>query len=75
MAVSLEEIAKIYRDNIWKIHRIPKKILSNRRPQFALQFIKDLGNILGTKRILSTVYHFQTDRQTERINQKVEILL
>jgi len=23
--VSLEKIAKIYRDNIWKIHRIPRK--------------------------------------------------
>jgi len=32
IAVSLEEIAKIYRNNIWKIHRdgVPKKILSNR---------------------------------------------
>ena len=27
-----EEIAKIYKNNIWKIHRIPKKILSNRDP-------------------------------------------
>ncbi len=27
-----EEIAKIYKNNIWKIHRIPKKILSNRGP-------------------------------------------
>ena len=34
--VSLEKIAKIYKDDIWKIHRIPKKILSNRKPQFAL---------------------------------------
>jgi len=34
-AVLSEEIAKIYIDNIWKIHRIPKKILSDRRPQFA----------------------------------------
>ena len=29
--VSSEKIAKIYRDNIWKIHRILKKILNNRR--------------------------------------------
>jgi len=34
-AVLLEKTAKIYKDNIWKIHRVPKKILSDRRPQFA----------------------------------------
>jgi len=30
---------------------------------------------LGTTRQLSIVYHFQTDGQTERINQEVEIFL
>jgi len=34
IAVSLEEIAKIYRNDIWKIHGVPKKILSDRGPQF-----------------------------------------
>jgi len=35
IAVLLEKVAKIYRDDIWKIHRVLKKILSNRKPQFA----------------------------------------
>jgi len=30
--ISSEEIAKIYRNNIWKLHRIPRKILSDRGP-------------------------------------------
>ena len=30
--ISLEGIAKIYRDKIWKLYRIPRKILSNRKP-------------------------------------------
>ena len=29
--VLLEEIAKIYWDEIWKLYRLPQKILSNRR--------------------------------------------
>jgi len=29
MNISSEGIAKIYRDNIWKLHRVPRKILSN----------------------------------------------
>jgi len=37
--------------------------------------MEDLKKTLGTKQILSTVYHSQTDRQTERINQEVEAFL
>jgi len=33
--VSSEKIAKIYKDNILKIHGVPKKILSDRESQFA----------------------------------------
>jgi len=73
--VSSEEIAEIYRNKIWKIHVIPRKILSNRGPQFALRFMKELMKALETKRMLSTVYHPQSDGQTERINQEIEMFL
>jgi len=66
--ISSEGVAKIYRDEIWKIHGILKTILSNRGPQFASKFMEDLMRVLGTKRKLSTAYYPQTDRQTERIN-------
>ena len=75
MSVLLEEIAKIYWDKIWKIHRVPRKILSDRGPQFASWFIEDLSKALGTRRILSMAYHSQTDSQTEQINQEVETFL
>jgi len=45
-SVSLEKIAKIYKDNIWKIYKVSKKILSNKGPQFALWFIEDLSKAL-----------------------------
>ena len=35
-----EEIAKIYRNNIWKIYQVPRNILSNKRSQFISRFIK-----------------------------------
>ena len=53
--ISLEGIAKIYRDNIWKLHGVSKEILSNRGPQFALKFMEEFTKVLGTKRQLSTV--------------------
>ena len=73
--ISSEEIAKIYRNNIWKLYGIPRKILSDRGPQFALKFMEELTKALGTKRQLSTVYHPQTDSQTERINQEIGTFL
>ena len=59
--VSSEEIAKIYRDEIWKLYEVPRKILSNRGPQFVSRFIDELMKVLRTKRMLSMAYHSQTD--------------
>ena len=75
MNVSLEGIAKIYRDNIWKLHGIPRKILSDWGPQFASKFMEEFTKALGTKRQLSMAYHPQTDGQTERINQEIGTFL
>ena len=60
MNISSEGIAKIYRDDIWKLHRVPSKILSNRGPQFTSKFIEEFTKALGTKRQLSTVMGIQT---------------
>ena len=75
MNISSEGIAKIYRDEIWKLHGVPKKILNNRGPQFASKFMEELMKALETKRMLSTAYHPQIDGQTERINQEIGIFL
>ena len=75
MNISSEGIVKIYRNDIWKLHEVPKKILSDRGPQFALKFMEEFTKVLGTKRQLSTAYHPQTDSQTERINQEIGMFL
>ena len=75
MNVSLERIAKIYRDDIWKLHGVPRKILSNRGPQFASKFMEEFTKALGTKRQLLMAYYLQTDGQTERINQEIGMFL
>ena len=66
--ISSKGIAKIYIDEIWKMHRIPRKILSDRGPQFISRFMAELMKTLGTKNMHSTVYYPQLDRQMERIN-------
>ena len=75
MNISSEGITKIYRDKIWKLHGVPRTILSDRGPQFASKFMEEFIQVLGTKRKLSMAYHPQTDGQTERINQEIETFL
>ena len=73
--ISSEGIAKIYRDDIWKLYGIPRKILSDRGPQFTSKFMEEFTKALGTKRQLSIAYHPQTNGQTERINQEIGMFL
>jgi len=74
-SISSEEIAKIYRNNIWKLHGVPRKILSDQGLQFTSRFIEEFTKTLEMKRQLSTAYYSQTDGQMERINQKIRIFL
>ena len=73
--ISSEGIAKIYRDKIWKLYGILRKILSDKGPQFASKFMEELTKALRIKRQLLIAYHPQTDSQTERINQEIETFL
>ena len=64
--------ARLYRDRVWSQFGIPRKIISDRGPQFTAQFMKDLHQLVGTEANISTAFHPQTDGQTERINQEIE---
>jgi len=67
-----EELARLFRDNMWKLHGLPESIVSDRGPQFAAELMKELNKILGIETRLSTVFHPQTDGQTEWMNQELE---
>jgi len=70
--MSAEGLARLFRDNVWKLHGLPKSIISDRGPQFAAGLMRELNEMLGIKSKLSMVFHPQTDGQTERINQELE---
>ena len=65
-------LAKLFRDHIWKLHRLPESIISDRGVQFAVGMMKELNNLLEIQTKLSMAYHPQTDGQIERINQELE---
>jgi len=69
---SVEGLARLFRDNVWKLHGLPESIVSDRGPQFAAELTKELNRMLGIKMKLSTAFHPQTDGQTEWMNQELE---
>jgi len=67
-----EELAQLFRDNVWKLHRLPKSIISDRRSQFVAGLMRELNGMLGIKSKLSMAFYPQIDKQTERVNQELE---
>ena len=65
-------MAKLFRDQVFRHHGIPKKFISDRGPQYESRFSRELYRLLGIEKNFSTAYHPQTDGQTERINQEIE---
>jgi len=70
--MTAEGLARLFRDNVWRLHGLPESVVSDRGPQFVAELTKELNRILGIKVKLSTAFHPQTDRQTEHMNQELE---
>jgi transposase InsO family protein len=70
-----EEVARLFRDHAFPYTGIPKRIISDRDTRFTSQFFKELCAQLEIKQNMSSVYHPQTDGQSERTNQMVETIL
>ncbi|KAL6538163.1 hypothetical protein OROGR_012151 [Orobanche gracilis] len=71
----ISKLAEIYTTVIVKLRGVPLCIVSDRDPRFTPDFWKSLQEALGSKLRLSSMYHPQTDGQTERTIQSLEDLL
>ena len=69
---SAEGLARLFRDNVWKLHRLPESVILDRWPQFAAELTYELNNMLGIETRLLTAFHPQIDRQIEWMNQELE---
>jgi hypothetical protein len=70
--ITTDEVARLFQNNVWNRYGLPKPIISDRGLQFVSQFMRDLLKLLGIKGNPFTVYHPQTDGQTEQMNQELE---
>ena len=73
--VTAVQTAQLFYDHVWKLHGVPKDIVSDRDSRFTGHFWTELLRLIGTKQNMSTSFHPQTDGQTERMIRIMEDML
>ena len=73
--ITAEEAAHLFVSHVFRLHGMPKTIVSDRDPKFTSNFWKGLMSALGCTIAMSSGYHPQTDGQTERTNRTLEEML
>jgi len=70
--ISAAGATHLFLNHVWKHHGLPRRVVSDRGPQFIVEFTQELYRLLGIKLAATTTYHPQGDGQTERVNQELE---
>ena len=64
--------AKLFIDMIFRHHRLPQAIVSDRDPKFTSNFWRAVMKRIRCRQDMSTERHLQTDAQTERANRTIK---
>ena len=72
---SAERVARIFVDVVWRLHGVPRKIISDRDPRFVSAFWEELFRLVGTRLGRTTAFHPQSDGQSENTNRTLEQIL
>ena len=57
--------AHLFLVHVWKLHGLPRQVVSDRGPQFIAEFTWELYHLLGVKLAATTAYQPQGDGQIE----------
>ena len=71
-AMAALEVAAVFLQQVVRLHGLPSSLISDRDPIFTSHFWRRQLELLGIHANRSTVFHPQTDGQTERLNSVLE---
>ncbi len=75
MNYKVKEVAELIFEEVYKLHGLPKGIVSDRDTLFTSIFWSHLYKLIGSKLKMSSAYHPETDGTTERANRVIGAML
>ena len=75
MTDPIDKLAKIYVNEVVRLHGVPTSIVSDRDPRFTSRLWPSIQRALGTNLSISTAIHPQTNGQSKGVIQILEDLL
>jgi len=72
---SAMDVVRVFRREVFRLHGLPRNLVSDRDAKFTSQLWQDIFKLLGTKVNMTTAYHPQGDGQVENMNQTLENML
>jgi hypothetical protein len=73
--VSPKKFVELYVDHVFRLHGLSREFITDRDPIFTNAFWQEVTVLLGTRTVMSSFFHLQTDGQTKRVNQTPEMYL
>jgi hypothetical protein len=70
-----ESVAEAFFTDIVRLHGVPRSIVSDRDPVFTSTFWRGLMRLMGTKLLMSSAFHPQTDGQSKAANRVIVMYL
>jgi len=67
-----KQLAMIFVREVWRLQRLPKRVVSDRDTVFMSSFCSAVMRLLAVELDKSSAYHPQTDAQTEQVNRILE---
>ena len=61
-----EGLIWLFMDNMWKLHGLSESVISDRRPQFVVELMKELNKMLEIETKLLILFYPQIDGQTKK---------
>lgn len=74
-SITARQTARLFFDNVFRLHGMPRSIVSDRDPRFTSQFWQVFTELVGMQCRMSTAFHPQTDGLTERTHRTLEDML